>query len=272
MKNLFIYCDGGFGNRFGTLLGGIYLSDYYELNPIIIWPSTKWCRLKFDETFKTDRYSVLEEPLDYFKDKVDMFIMHENFIGTQNYCSTLEFSNVIDFERVFSKEFTNYLYNNNVITKWIDDDWINKNINNFKFSDYVINKSFEFININKIDQNVIGVHLRATDFHTSKPNFDKEYKLIESTPQKRYFVLSDDFHVEERFSKLDNVLIRPKTKYVEKIKDSITWNDNIERSKESVIESLIDLTILSKTDIMVTSPSSFLRTSILLQRQTDGKE
>lgn len=270
MKNLFIYCDGGFGNRFGTLLGGLRLADFYQLNPIIIWPSTQWCRLKFNETFKTKNYTVLEETLEYFKDKVDVFIMHENFIGAPNYHHTLEFCNIWDFKRILSDKYDNYLYNNNVITKWVDDDWLDKSMNLLIFVDEIMDKAFEFINENKITQNVIGVHLRATDFHTGNPLFEKEYSLIESTPQKRYFVLSDDQHIEERFNKLENVITRSKTKYVEKIKDETTWNNNIERSSESVVESLIDLTILSKTDIMVTSPSSFLKTSILLQRLTNG--
>ena len=41
---------------------------------------------------------------------------------------------------------------------------------------------------------------------------------------------------------------------------------NVERSSESVMDALLDLTILSKTNIMINSPSSFLKTALLLRK------
>ena len=41
---------------------------------------------------------------------------------------------------------------------------------------------------------------------------------------------------------------------------------NIERTSDSVMDALVDLTILSKTNIMINSPSSFLKTALLLRK------
>jgi len=108
--------------------------------------------------------------------------------------------------------------------------------------------------------------LRATDFNTFIPKFDREYKWIEGQPDEKFFVLSDDPNVEKKFSKLKNVIVRMKEHYVEKENEDAGWCGNVERSSESVMDALIDLTILSKTNIMVNSPSSFLKTALLLRK------
>ncbi len=41
---------------------------------------------------------------------------------------------------------------------------------------------------------------------------------------------------------------------------------NIERSSESVKQAIVDLLILSKSDIMHTSDSTFLKTALLIQQ------
>jgi DNA replication protein DnaC len=77
---------------------------------------------------------------------------------------------------------------------------------------------------------------------------------------------------------LENVHVYPKTSYVEKLTEEGEWRSvivddtgveypfNVERSDESVQQAIIDLYILSKSDMMRTSNSSFLRTSILLKK------
>ncbi len=67
-------------------------------------------------------------------------------------------------------------------------------------------------------------------------------------------------------NKLDNVVVRRKENYVEKENKDAGWCGNVERTSKSVLDALIDLTILSKTNIMVNSPSSFLKTALLLRK------
>jgi len=126
--------------------------------------------------------------------------------------------------------------------------------------------SNKFIEENDIDEFTIGVHLRATDFDVVVPKFDREYRWIQDQPDNKFFVLSDDKTTEKKFNRLQNVVVREKDHYVEKANQNSSWCDNVERTKESVIDSLIDLTILSKTNIIINSPSSFLKTSLLLKK------
>ena len=57
-----------------------------------------------------------------------------------------------------------------------------------------------------------------------------------------------------------------KDHYVEKENSELDWCGNIERTSDSVMDALVDLTILSKTNIMINSPSSFLKTALLLRK------
>ena len=52
MKTLKIYCDGGFGNRFNALTVGLLIAKVGNFNPVIMWPSTNWCRSLFETIFK----------------------------------------------------------------------------------------------------------------------------------------------------------------------------------------------------------------------------
>lgn len=261
MKKLFIYCDGGFGNRYGTLLGGLAVSNYYNLIPIVNWRNTSACRLSFDEIFDNKLILVIDEPLQNFSDCILM--MHQDFvIGKKNY-------NINSFSGIQSLPISDeddYVYNNNWIPEWMDEDTVIHSGKMLPFKSSYFEASNKFIEDNGIDEFTIGVHLRATDFDTVVPKFDREYRWIQSQPENKFFVLSDDKSTEQKFNQLDNVIVRQKEHYVEKVNENSSWCDNVERTKESVIDSLIDLTILSKTNMIVNSPSSFLKTSLLLKK------
>jgi hypothetical protein len=260
MNTLNIYCDGGFGNRYGTLLGGLAVASYHEMHPVVVWRDTSACRLPFNEIFSSD-VDVVDRPLHDFSKSV--LLMHEDFIqGVKNY-------NVNSFRSIEDLPVTecgSYVYNNNWIPEWMDEHLIIQEGRQLKFIDKIKNFCDQYCEEHSISSFTIGVHLRATDFNTFIPKFDKEYKWIESQPYQNFFVLSDDKSTEQKFNKLDNVIVREKDHYVEKVNENSSWCGNVERTKESVIDSLIDLTILSRTNIIINSPSSFLKTSLLLKK------
>ncbi len=260
MRTLNIYCDGGFGNRYGTLLGGLAVANYHKMRPVVVWRDTSACRLPFNEIFSSN-IDVIDQPLQEFSGCV--LLMHEDFIqGKQNY-------NINSFESIESLPLSDcgiYLYNNNWIPEWIDNELIIEAGRQLKFVDKIKNFCDQYCKKHNVTLFTIGIHLRATDFNTYTPTFDKEYKWIEDQPDEKFFVLSDDPNVEKKFNKLDNVVVRRKENYVEKENKDAGWCGNVERTSKSVLDALIDLTILSKTNIMVNSPSSFLKTALLLRK------
>jgi len=261
MKNLFIYCDGGFGNRYGTLIGGLHVAKYHKFNPVIVWRNTSNCRLKFNKIFVND-IEVCDKPLDAFSDCVLM--MHGNFVtGYKNY-DINSFESIDDLP--VNDEKVDYLYNNNWIPQWMEEKYVMTTIKELVFIDSIKHFSDIFTAKKGIDAFTIGLHLRATDFDKNVPQFNKEYDWIAGQPDQKFFVLSDDEDLEKKFNKLDNVVVRKKQHYVEKEDPDASWCGNIERSSDSVMDSLIDLTVFSKTNILVNSPSSFLKTALLLKK------
>lgn len=285
-KQFFIHCDGGFGNRFNALICGLAIAKKVGFTPTILWPSTNWCRSKFNTLFNSD-LSVIESNLTYFQENPHEyeFIMHGNFLNFPTAVYHPNGFSSIDHVASFCLETLkdNIVYNNDSIPYYFDQNTIIDTIKTLSFTEQIIQRAEDFISSNNLSEGFCGVHLRNTDFYDPhKPDFDGLYNMIQSNLDKNYFVCSDDKELEDKFNQLDNVFVFPKTKYVEKLTEEGDWRSvivdevgveypfNVERSDESVIQAMIDLTILSKSDIIKTSDSSFLKTAILLKDAFNG--
>ena len=133
----------------------------------------------------------------------------------------------------------------------------------------IIDNVSNFVSQNNIDSNIIGIHIRKTDF---SEDIDENFwiNVIMSNPSKRFFICSDSQEVENKFASFSNTIIFPKTEYVTKRfadqpwkmknflykEKSISYKYNSSRSSRSVIEALCDLLILSHTNIQDTSKCS----------------
>jgi hypothetical protein len=285
MKILNIYCDGGFGNRFSALIVGLLIAKLGNFKPNVLWPSTNWCRSLFHDIFDFD-VKVIEKDLSYFSEnfKDYEFVMHNNFLNFPTKISHPDHFNnllsLVDFYK--SSNLINIVYNNDKIPQYAECKNLYDIIHQLKFSKKITDLSNKFIQEQQLGNNFFGVHLRNTDFpNQDKPNFDKLYYHILNDNQNKYFVCSDDKDLENKFNKLENVCVYEKTKYVEKLTDEGGWREaivdddgkeysfNVERSDESVQQAIIDLYILSKSNIIQTSNSSFLKTAVLINRSNN---
>lgn len=286
MKILNIYCDGGFGNRFNALVVGLLIAEVGNFKPVIFWPSTNWCRSLFKNIFKND-YDNIDQNLSYFKNNYDehSFVMHTNSENLP--CEVIHpdsfnsIQNIVDYYNQSNKR--KFVYNNSTIPNYCFNpvlyrfcNDLKKIVKTLKFTDKIVDKVNQFTK--NIDDEFVGIHLRNTDFHDNeKTKFDQIESLVKRNSGINYFICSDDKELEERFIKNDNAFAYPKVKYVEKLTDDGGWRDtvvdddgkeysfNIERSDESVIDAMVDLLILSKSTILNTSESTFLRTALLIQ-------
>jgi hypothetical protein len=121
-----------------------------------------------------------------------------------------------------------------------------------------------------------GIHIRKTDFGSNGSDDENLFSLLSNCPQRRFFVCSDDAGVEARFSTLSNVSTYTKRAYVKTRVDG-DWTtltadhsgrvyaSNVTRSATSVEDAVIDLLILSYSQIVDTSKSTFRNTAMLLQ-------
>jgi hypothetical protein len=267
MKKLIIFCDGGLGNRLGVLIGGILTAQKLDRTPILCWPENTWCGCSFDDLFDSEHQVINLDINKLFSQHIDdKFIIHENQTNLQleQYYPSLE---TIDFFKSINDE--NVIYYHNSTPQYFSQEEILTILSKLNIKSNIKNNVFEFINKNKIDNNTLGIHFRKTDFQTFL-NEEEAFNYINSNSKINFFICSDSFETEEKFSTLNNVIIYPKNNYVTKLKEG-SWNDltvdnegrqmnfNINRSKESVIEGFIDLLILSRTNIIVESHSTFLK-------------
>lgn len=281
MKKFYIYCDGGFGNRFNSLVCGLSISIKTGFTPVIVWPLTNWCRSKFNTLFDIE-FEVLEETLQYFEKNIEEyeFLMHGNFLNFNANVYHPEsfgsFGNICEFCSSTKKQ--KIVYNNDSLLRYFSEDQIIDVVKSIRFKSELVDNANKFIKEN-LGETFTGVHLRNTDFYDPhKPDFDEIFKQLSENKSEKYFVCSDDEEMENKFNQLENVVIYPKTSYVEKLTEDGEWRSviiddtgveypfNVERSDESVQQAIIDLYILSKSDMMKTSNSSFLQTAILLKK------
>lgn len=278
MKTLKIYCDGGFGNRFNALIVGLLIAEVGNFKPVIMWPSTNWCRSLFESIFKNE-YEVLSDRMSSLKDSYDdhAFVMHNNCLNFP--CPVVypdSFDSIQSIVNYYNQSNKNYfVYNNSLIPGYAHGEDLQSIVKNLIFSDTIVDSVNKFVK--NIGKNFIGVHLRNTDF-SNKANFYSIYETILKDGKNNYFICSDDEELEIKFTQLNNAFSYKKKKYVEKLTSNGEWRDmivddegneysfNIERSDESVIDAMIDLLILSSSSIMRTSNSTFLETALLIQQ------
>jgi len=160
------------------------------------------------------------------------------------------------------------LYSITHIPEYLDLTSTIQNLLQLRPKKEIIGNVSNFVSQNNIDSNVIGIHIRKTDYNINESTW---INLVSSNPSKRFFICSDCQKTESKFKSFPNTIILPKTEYVTKrfsdqpwrMKDFLhkgkSYDYNVSRSSRSVIEALHDLLILSHTDIQTTTEySTFL--------------
>lgn len=278
MRALHIYCDGGFGNRFNALIAGLLLAKAANLEPLVVWPCNNWCGARFGDLFENQCAVIERELASYAADREALhFFMTEDHLNLGvAYQSPLQIPTLVealDYLREADKDVFFYTPLIPVFFEW---PTLRDQIHALRFRRDLVGRVESFLREQQLDD-FWGVQIRKTDFGGYGANDDALYELILSSPQKRFFVCSDDKDVEQRFGGLPNVAIHSKRAHVEKLVEG-DWNTptqdysgrvytcNVNRSSASVEDAVVDLLILSRSQIVQTSNSTFLNTASLLQR------
>jgi hypothetical protein len=267
MKKLIIFCDGGLGNRLGVLIGGILTAQKLNRTPVLCWPENTWCGCSFTDLFESEYEIINLDINNLFSQNINnKFIIHENQTNLQieHYYPSLENINLLE-----KYEDETIIYYHNTTPNYFTQNDVLSILNSFNIKHNIKNKVTEFCSKHGVSSDVLGIHFRKTDFQHFL-NEEETFNYIKSKPETKFFICSDSFETEEKFITLNNVIVYPKNHYVEKLKEG-SWNElitdnegrqfnfNVNRSKESVIEGFIDLLILSKTNIIIESNSTFLK-------------
>lgn len=272
-----IYCDGGFGNRFNGLIAGSLIAKAAQLTPIIVWPRNNWCRAAYNDIFELPE-NVLERELKTYlpiKDDFQFFMTEDHLhMGVSNQ-SPLQTASLDKAVNYLSSSHRDVYFHTPLIPSFLKMDCVLKQINCLPLSKNLTHIAQRFIESRNLTE-FFGVHIRKTDFGANSSDDKNLFTLISNCPHKQFFVCSDDEEVEQQFGLLNNVAIYPKRAYVKTLVDG-DWNTptadssgrvyacNVDRSALSVEDAVIDLLILSHSQIVDTSNSTFRNTAMLLK-------
>jgi len=273
-----VLCDGGLANRLNTLLSALVVKRYTRTAWGIAWPVSNWCGAPFEDLFEPI-VPVSQKGLSYFKSQQDRYwqVFHENQINFDEsritYSKTIaDFQGLCELFRIHPR----IVYFHHAIPGFITDEMLGEVLPSLKPTARVVEMVKEVLSKYKINRETIGVHIRKTDFGPAVDE-DRLFKKIAKNENK-FFICSDSNEVLEKFSALKNCISIPKPSAPKKLDVAGGWNSvitdedgrsypfNVDRDRESVFWGLVDLLVLSTTNTLLTSGSSFLALATRLGR------
>ena len=286
MRSLHTYCDGGFGNRLNGLVSGLLLAGIAGLKPVIIWPCNNWCGARFGEIFENSDLQVMERELaTYVPEKGNFhFFMTEDHLrmGVPN-LSPLAASALPEVIQYLQSDSRDVFYHSPLIPGYMEASWVSAQIRLLRIRGEIQGQASQFMERAGLHDAFYGMQIRKTDFGAGGADDDALFELVQRAGDKKFFVCSDDQGVEARFRKLPNVAIYEKQAYVEKLvagdwtalaadHSGRVYPCNVNRSAQSVIDAVVDLLVLSHSEVIKTSNSTFLNAALLLKAaRAEGK-
>ncbi len=256
------------------------------LSPIVVWPRNNWCGAAYGQIFRTPLTTTALELKEFIARPSNFcFVMNEDHLRSGvDFCSPLSASSLDKVLDYSVGKNSDVFYHTPLIPPWMDMQLVLQTIKELHFQDCLWHRVHAFLDQHNLTD-FIGVHIRKTDFGAYSSDDDGLFKLLANCPQKRFFVCSDNEAVENRFSSLPNTVTYTKRAYVER-RVAGDWNTpttdhsgrvyacNVERNALSVEDAVIDLLVLSYSQILESSQSTFRNAAIFIKSalQLDGKQ
>jgi hypothetical protein len=271
-----VLCDGGLANRFNALIFALILRKKFGHSWRIAWPINNWCGAPLDELL-VPPLPVDSTPLSHFREQGTAFmLMQENQLDFPEERLHLH-HDLQSYEafRPYLDKSEGIVYFHNLIPAWVPREDIAQALRSLTFNASVLSRASAFCAEHAIDRQVRGLHIRKTDFGDAVDD-QRLFAQVERGTQ-RHFVCSDDAEVNQRFAALPHCAVFAKSAFPQKREATAAWQQwtrdsdgrafpfNIERGALAVVEGFIDLLILSRTELLPTSGSTFLAFARQLQ-------
>jgi hypothetical protein len=277
-RRIFIFCDGGIGNRINALVSGIAIAERFQRAITVYWPVNSWCGAAFADIFD-NAFDVRTDALDTLAGKfTDVKMMLHDAMGAQflqvPFESAYDYQSMEDFaQRGLPEDKDIFLYPA-IIAPWIPEPLVHAALSSLQFTNAIQSAVQSFIS-NTLVLPFHGLHLRRTDLRVGLSDAEV-MALVQRHPKEVFFVCSDDPQAEALACAHPHVHARTKTHHVEKKEEHADWISlskdqegrvsygNIERGRDAMIEGTIDLLILAHSQIVGFSGSTFQRMARLL--------
>ena len=277
-RRIYVFCDGGIGNRINALVSAIAICERFQLAIIVYWPLNSWCGAGFADIFDNS-FDVRTDALDTLAGKfIDAKMMLHDAMGAQflqvPFESAYDYQSMEDFaQRGLPEDRDIFLYPA-IIAPWIPQPLVHAALSSLRFTKAIQSAVQSFIS-NSLVRPFHGLHLRRTDLRVGLSDAEV-LALVQRHPNEVFFVCSDDPLAEALACGHPHVHARAKTHHVEKKEGHADWISlskdqegrvsygNIQRGRDAMIEGTIDLLILAHSQIVGFSGSTFQRMARLL--------
>ncbi len=264
-----VLCDGGLSNRLNALIFALILKRRFGQAWRIAWPVNNWCGAPFESLFESDLPHD-ERGIDSFKlnEHRHLLVMHENQVGFDPARLVLNrgLAGFGDYERLLAGH-DSLVYYNSLLPPFVQDEDVRDALSLLRPNAAVAAQAGAFIREHGIDRSWLGLHIRKSDFGAAVDDAAL-FEQAKASP-RRIFVCSDDAEVNRRFAELPNCVVFEKSAFPEKLDGNSGWQQwttddqgrrfpfNITRGAQSVVEGFVDQLILSQTEVVHTSGSTF---------------
>ena len=255
------------------------MSQLLNFKPEIIWPANSWCGALFEEIFDSNISADITELVDLKNNNsLDNYLVitnqdQSNFLNVP-YISPNNFDSVDSFTHFASDAGTAIFYHFPLIPDWIPKQTIEAVIHAMPFRQELLKAADTYIS-KHLQPEYYGIHLRRTDLVLGFS--DAEVKAIATQhSDKLFFICSDSEATERSLKDIPNIRINKKTDYVAMKIDSGNWQSptlddsgrayysNVRRSAQSILDAVVDLLILSRSNIIGSGGSTFFGLAKLL--------
>lgn len=270
-KVLEIFCDGGFGNRYNSLVSGLALAEQCGLEVKVYWPINESCGAGYHDIFETNlRISELKLT-DLAGTLGDAYCLLHDTKGSDAlrvpFNSVYDYFSAEEFEKKVLGLYKRVFYYPAIMPGWIDGSCIRQEVSKLKLRPELIQQAELFIR-EGLGEPFYGIHLRRTDLNVGLSDAEV-HSLVIKFPGKVFFVCSDDPAAEAIATIQPNVRSRKKVSHVRRKNLEAGWQapteydagrvyfSNIQRGKEAILEGVIDLLVLSQSQIVSFTGSTF---------------
>jgi len=272
--SIIIYCDGGLANRINCLINGLVLARRFDVEYKVYWPINRYCEVGLDELIDVP-FPVVNEGKAAIK-----LLGETGIVADDNFILAPE-KYWINPRKANSYDFTLSGVRN--LFCFVDVVLVFFPMPNYEFRGDFLSilrellgcRIFAFVNLDHeikhlgLQYPYWGLHMRGTDARKSTSYYIFFRKLASLLPG-RVYLATDDSDLQKFFSHSTNILYRKHGVKVGKTSISSDWiyksldengellPYNVRRTRDCVLDAIVDLLLLSRSSLILTSSSTYL--------------
>ena len=270
----FILSDhGGLGNRLGPILSGVSVNEKVNARIRFFWGQDETCDIPFGRLFDSSLTSLSVEEICEIKPYLFLQTgnimnffpeLQKKMIGGKNYSGEVrKFGPRRDLlaqealQKLRGGESVFVDTSHPLRLKECDFSHFPRIFSEI-ISGELLSEALKIKDKLGLNKNVIGCHMRGTDKGQRLDNKGRidvwrgVLAAAEANKDKKFFVCSDEKRYEDKVAHCKNIIKFDKTSYPTLIKqrtDNRSWQRNIHRGEQSVVEALMDMCCLSFCDL-----------------------